>query len=126
MRWFRSNIRAGSRLALLALAIQIVVAFGHVHLYGFGRASAKAGAPADVFAAVAPNPRDSLPNSGGPADPDCPICALIQSASTSPPSLAPALLLPLTFIPLRREAKSELAKAASPHFLFQARAPPSI
>ena len=126
MRWFRSNIRAGSRLALLALAIQITVAFGHVHLYGFGPASAKAGAPVEIFAAEAPGPRDPLPNPGGPADRDCPICALIQSAATSAPSVAPALPLPLKFIPVRREAQTELAQATSPHFLFEARAPPSI
>ena len=31
MKWFRSNIRHGSRLALLALAIQFVLSFGHFH-----------------------------------------------------------------------------------------------
>ena len=35
MRWFRSNIRAGSYVALLALAVQLVLSFGHVHLNGF-------------------------------------------------------------------------------------------
>ena len=31
MKWFRSNIRLGSRLALLALAIQFLLSFGHFH-----------------------------------------------------------------------------------------------
>ena len=31
MKWFRSNIKAGSRLALFALAVQFVLAFGHFH-----------------------------------------------------------------------------------------------
>ena len=31
MKWFRSNIKHGSRLALLALAIQFVLSFGHFH-----------------------------------------------------------------------------------------------
>jgi hypothetical protein len=31
MKWFRSNIRVGSRLALLALAIQFLLSFGHFH-----------------------------------------------------------------------------------------------
>ena len=31
MKWFRSNIKRGSRLALFALAIQFVLSFGHFH-----------------------------------------------------------------------------------------------
>jgi hypothetical protein len=31
MKWFRSNIKHGSRLALFALAIQLVLSFGHFH-----------------------------------------------------------------------------------------------
>ena len=31
MRWFRSNIRVGSRLALFALAVQFLLSFGHFH-----------------------------------------------------------------------------------------------
>lgn len=38
MKWFRSNIRLGSRLALSALAIQLLLSFGHFH---FGSAQAE-------------------------------------------------------------------------------------
>ena len=31
MRWFRSKVRFGSRLALFALAIQFLLSFGHFH-----------------------------------------------------------------------------------------------
>jgi hypothetical protein len=31
MKWFRSNIRLGSRLALFALVIQFLLSFGHFH-----------------------------------------------------------------------------------------------
>ncbi len=31
MKWFRSRIKAGTRLALLALAVQFVLSFGHFH-----------------------------------------------------------------------------------------------
>src|SRR5947209_18923155 len=34
MKWFRSNVRHGSRLALLALAIQVLLSFGHLHASG--------------------------------------------------------------------------------------------
>ena len=31
MKWFRSNIKHGSRLALFALAVQLALSFGHFH-----------------------------------------------------------------------------------------------
>jgi len=31
MKWFRSNIRHGSRLALFALVVQLALSFGHFH-----------------------------------------------------------------------------------------------
>jgi len=31
MKWVRSNIKYGSRLALFALALQFSLAFGHFH-----------------------------------------------------------------------------------------------
>ena len=31
MKWFRRNIKTGSRLALFALALQFVLSFGHFH-----------------------------------------------------------------------------------------------
>ena len=44
MKWFRSNIRLGSRLALLALAIQFLLSFGHFHGGSASAASALADA----------------------------------------------------------------------------------
>ena len=40
MKWFRSNIRHGARLALLALLVQFALTFGHVH--GFAAQAAPA------------------------------------------------------------------------------------
>ena len=31
MKWFRSNIKGGARLALLALFLQFALSFGHFH-----------------------------------------------------------------------------------------------
>ena len=31
MKWFRSNLKTGSRLALVALALQFALSFGHFH-----------------------------------------------------------------------------------------------
>ncbi len=55
MKWFRSNIKHGSRLALLALALQFALSFGHFH-------SAALAAPA-----VQSGLSDVLATAGGPA-----------------------------------------------------------
>jgi hypothetical protein len=124
MRWFRSNIGFGSRLALFALAVQVVLSFGHIHYYGLPSAAAPV---------VADQSIDTLPGAGNPthksngsADFDCPICALMQLASISTPSMAPALPVPAMLGVFRQQVPSESAVAAWPHFSFQARAPPSI
>lgn len=128
MRWFRSNIHFGSRLALFALAIQIILSFGHVHYDELMPDAAKAMPLAIVNVPPAAALSTSIPNheSNGSIDFDCPICALIHMASTSAPSAPPALPFLAFFGLFRLEASVELALAASPHFLFQARAPPSV
>ncbi|MBR0800274.1 DUF2946 family protein [Bradyrhizobium jicamae] len=114
MKWFRANIRQGSRLALLALAIQFVLSFGHVH-----ESHARA-APGDVQHAVrtvsAPVPQvvrdagaswfipswvvrsrahsDGRSDHHGLAD-DCPICAVLALASTMLSATPPELPAPL-------------------------------
>jgi hypothetical protein len=128
MRWFRSHIRFGSRLALAALAVQLILTFGHVHLDGiaqdFGKSALSVLANrSSTTVADASNPAHK---SNGPSDPDCPICALIQLASTSAPSVAPVLPVPAGFVVFRPEVASELEWVASSYFSFQARGPPSI
>jgi hypothetical protein len=123
MRWFRSKTQFGSRLALVALALQIVLTFGHVHSFvptAVDTALSSAVAASDDGS----NSRDPCRN--GLADFDCPICALINLAGTSTLSVAPDLPLPASvdFVTLRPRA--ELASATAPHFQPKARAPPSI
>src|SRR5262249_10740374 len=124
MFWFRSNTRFGARLALVALAVQIVLSFGHVHLYGFTLASANA-APAAQADSVAAVPAKA-PKFDGSAGADCAIGALIQLSAAATPAAAIALPLPSNLDSSWLSAPLALALAASPHFLFQARAPPAI
>ena len=128
MYWFRSHIRLGARLALLALAVQIVLSFGHVHFYAFGLASANATpvATAQDAGAVPPGKPAPIHKSDRPVGADCAICALIQLSATSAPATAPTLPQPANPGPIGRHFPIALALAASPHFLFQARAPPSV
>jgi Protein of unknown function (DUF2946) len=123
MRWFRSNIYFGSRLALFAMALQFALTFGHIHQHGFLPSTAKS-TVADQAGQPASN--SPLHKSNGSADFNCPICALIRLASTSTPSVAPQLPVPVTFVVVRQAAGDEAALLASPRGLFQARGPPSI
>jgi hypothetical protein len=120
MRWFRSNMHFGARLALIALALQFVLTFGHVH------APAAASTGLTLLSNAAGGSGSHGPADKGLADSDCPTCALIQLGGISAPAVAPALPLPAVdnFTTLRPHA--ELASATSSHFRFQARAPPSI
>jgi hypothetical protein len=128
MHWIRSHIRFGSRLALFALAVQAVLSFGHVHLATPAAASTNAVPPAitDQSAPVVARAVAPIHKSDGSVGSDCAICILIQLSSTSTPSAAPSLPLPANLGPLGLEAVVDWPVAASPHLLFQARAPPSI
>jgi hypothetical protein len=114
MNWFRSNIKHGSRLALIALAIQFVLSFGHFH----GIAAQAAPSVKSIAQAANQNqqPWSSHDSDQQPADP-CAICtvmALANAALFAPP---PLLLLP--------QAVEFLYLATDAEFVaFQPRAPP--
>jgi len=121
MRWFRANIRFGSRLALFALAVQIVLSFGHVHSSDLSGAAASA-----IVASGLDSPVKKAPGHqpGTPVDPGCAICALIQLASTSTPSTAPVVLPPPLLGFFKLATPEQAALPASPSASFRARAPP--
>ena len=123
MRWFRSNMYFGSRLALFAMALQIALTFGHIHHDGVLPSVVKSAVADQAGQPVSDSP---LHKSNGSADFNCPIYALIRLASTSTPSMAPQLPVPVTFVVAKRTAGNEAALPASPRGLFQARGPPSI
>lgn len=128
MRWFRSNIRTGVATALFALMVQFAVTFSHVHLDGqilpVSHAHSRVAGFAGHFTTSLQKASDTQ---GLPAvpDTDCPICALIQMAGNSAPSIAPPLPMPAMVDGSRLELSDELYAAAAPLFAFQARGPPS-
>lgn len=129
MRWFRSNIGFGSRLALFALAVQVVLSFSHVHLSELGLATAKAAAALTASgsgASIQDKRGAPTQRSDGPIDPGCAICGLIQLAAASAPAAAPALPVPALLGHGSLQAREDFALAASPPIRFRARAPPFI
>jgi hypothetical protein len=126
MRWIRSNIRALTHLALFALALQTALTFGHVHLAGLASSQMAAAAVADRSAAPPVKPQQESPKPQKSADFDCPVCALIQLAGTSAPSVAPALPLPVVRAGLPLETSAQTIAAPAPQLAFQARGPPTV
>jgi hypothetical protein len=125
MRWLRSRKRAGSYLALFALAFQLAVSFGHVHLERIAPLSAPVSAlagaqipAADLNAPSNPTGREDL------ADDCCPICTLIHLAGALVPAEMPLLALPTVVGRLRLELAAEFDLTPSHAALFRARAPP--
>jgi DUF2946 family protein len=135
MKWFRSNIKHGSRLALLALAIQFALSFGHFH------ATAAQAAPTLQSNLAPSNPNaNSLPAAEAPgqsdqqqpgSDPDrqqgdaCAICAVMSLASTVLFATPPLLLLPQAIEFLYLTTDAEFVHLNSARVDFQPRAPPA-
>lgn len=123
MKWFRSKIKTGSRLALFALAIQLVLSCGHFH----GIAAAHAGPAVQSDLAVTP-PLDAEPHQPAGHDDDhppaCAVCAVISLANNFLFAAPPHLDAPLAARLLHFATGAEFAHLGSLHPAFQSRAPP--
>src|ERR1700716_2225082 len=140
MKWFRSNIKHGSRLALFALAIQFVLSFGHFHGGRAQAAPAIQSGPAlsdlsyasslpaaDAFAEPAQQQPASDQDSDRRKQSDpCAICAVIALANAVLFATPPLLLLPqaIEFFYLTTDAEFAHLNSACP--AFQSRAPPRL
>jgi len=131
MKWFRRNIRTGSRLALFSLALQLVLSFGHFHFNAAQAAPeirtqaglAQASALADEAVSQAqqqPASHDNDPTSHEP----CAICAVLSLAGSMVFSTPPLLLLPDAIEFLYLATVAELIHLNSARSAFQSRAPP--
>ena len=147
MKWFRSNIRLGSQLALFALAIQFLLSFGHFHGGGAQVASASLDAKRSAFhdtigfaaARLDGSERAAQANASGlvrlktlagdvpagqPGD-DCAVCAVMALANTvvnaAPP---PGLPTPYATALSYSAADAGFADPNSVVVAFQPRGPP--
>jgi hypothetical protein len=131
MKWFRSNIKTGSRLALFALAIQFALSFGHFHA-----AAAQPPQPGLTGTELAHAARDAAGNlqQQQPSDHDtdqhtthaCVICAVNSLANNFLFATPPLLELPQAIELLHlATADAEFAHLGALHSAFQPRAPPA-
>ena len=137
MKWFRSNIKHGSRLALLALAVQFALSFGHFHgvaakaapAIQSGQIQSNPSYPGDLLAPDAvseadrqqpASDRDSDRHSNDP----CAICAVMALANAVLFATPPVLLLPQAVEFLYLTTDAEFVHLNSARIAFQPRAPP--
>jgi hypothetical protein len=115
MKWVRSNIRLGARVALFALAVQFALSFGHFH------AIAAQAAPSLQSTQNVPSPG---PDSGQHPDDLCDICAVIALTSTAVAAAPPALPVPQAVELPRQTTETAFLRLHAARAAFQSRAPP--
>lgn len=136
MKWFRSNIKSGARLALFALFVQFALSFGHFHALAAPSPaksiqSAPAGASEADAAELAIGKETQPQQAPGKQDHDrqvpdaCAICAVIAMAGTVVFASPPLLLLPEAVELLYRSTDAEFVHLKSAGVAFQPRAPPA-
>jgi len=122
MKWFRSNIKHGSRLALVALAVQLVLSFGHFH--GVAAQAAPAVQSVAINVAGQQLPASNHDSDQQPGD-TCAICAVVALANTVLFATPPLLLLPEAVDFLYRTTDAEFVHLNAVRVAFQPRAPPA-
>ncbi|MGY3037963.1 hypothetical protein ACVIIV_007133 [Bradyrhizobium sp. USDA 4354] len=137
MKWFRSNIRHGARLALFAMLVQFALTFGHSHWFAQAtplaqssaqqidgaKDSAKGVAAIDRAAVQKQSP--ASPDREQPGEDNCAICAVVAMAGTVVFATPPVLLLPQAIELLHRTTDAEFLHLKSAGTAFQPRAPPA-
>jgi hypothetical protein len=127
MRWFRTNGRFGSGLALFALALQFFLAFGHIHpddIYGsVGRPLSSA---AEIALAAAGSPQSLTAGHAVGDDGFCAICETMVMLGTSATPEAPQVPAPALIIrPAQHFSRAAALFVAPRRAPFQSRAPPT-
>jgi hypothetical protein len=115
MKWVRSNIKLGARVAVFALAVQFALSFGHFH------AIATQAAPSIQSTQQLPPPSH---DSDQHPDDFCAICAVVALASTAVAAAPPALPLPQAVELPRRITDAAFLHLHATRTAFQSRAPP--
>jgi hypothetical protein len=127
MRWFRTNGRFGSGLALFALALQCYLAFGHIHPQDlWGRLDRPLSAATEIALPPAPGQQSVDANyAANPADDFCAICETIFLLGSSAAPAAPQVLAPAPLLrPAQHFGRAAALFIAPRRAAFQSRAPP--
>lgn len=130
MKWFRSKIRHGARLALFAMLVQFVLTFGHSHWFAQAAPLAQSQLADSVKGIASPDSAaiqkqsPTNPDREHPGDDNCAICAVVAMAGTVVFATPPLLHLPQVVELLYRTTDAEFLHLESAKHAFQSRAPP--
>jgi hypothetical protein len=136
MKWFRSHIKQGSRLALFALAIQFALSFGHFHALAADAAPAiqsgatqadpcyANGLATPEVSASAQQPSPANHDGDRHSDDACAICAVMALANAVLFATPPVLLLPQAVEFLYLATEADFVRLNAVRVAFQPRAPP--
>ncbi|WLB52283.1 DUF2946 family protein [Bradyrhizobium sp. 521_C7_N1_3] len=133
MKWFRSNIRHGSRLALFAMLVQFALTFGHSHWFAQAAPLAQSllqqtdtsESIASIDRAAVQKQSPAGPDREQPGEDNCAICAVVAMAGTIVSATPPVLLLPQAIELLHLTTDAEFVHLKSAGAAFQPRAPPA-
>jgi hypothetical protein len=136
VNWFRKHIKHGSRLALLALAIQFALSFGHFHAVAATAITTgltqvdlnhapPPGAPDAASEAAQQQPQPPSNHDSDRQGEACAICAVISLANNLVFSTPPLLELPQAVEFLYLTTDAEFVHLRSVHTAFRSRAPPA-
>jgi Protein of unknown function (DUF2946) len=130
MKWLRSNIKHGSRLALFALALQFALSFGHFHGGAAQAAPAVQSGSANSLSAADMASEDAQQQPASNHDSDqqpgevCAICGVLALANTMLFAAPPLLLLPQAIEILYLTTDAGFIHLNPARVAFQPRAPP--
>ncbi|MEY9463740.1 hypothetical protein ABH973_004153 [Bradyrhizobium ottawaense] len=133
MKWFRSNIRHGARLALFAMLVQFALTFGHSHWFAQAAPLTQsslqqtdgANGVAAVDRAAVQKQSPAAPDREHQGEDNCAICAVVAMAGTVISATPPVLLLLQAIELLHRTTDAEFLHLKSAGTAFQPRAPPA-
>lgn len=133
MKWFRSKIRHGARLALFAMLVQLALTFGHSHWFAQATPLAAASlqqtdssnGSASTDRAAVQKQSPASPHREQPGEDNCAICAVFAMAGTVLFATPPLLQLPQVIELLYRTTDAEFIHLKSAGTAFQPRAPPA-
>jgi hypothetical protein len=119
MNWFRTKLKRGATLALMALAINLALAFGHCHVDdGRSRQAAIAALNSGV------SDDGNIPITDD--DDGCAICKAVAALGSALAATPPALPLIVTFARLDLTPMTELAVRQFARADARARGPPFL
>jgi hypothetical protein len=124
MKWFRSNIKQGSRLALFALAIQFALSFGHFHAIAHAAPGIQSGVAQTAHVADTRQAPASDRDSDRHGNDGCAICAVMAMANAVLFATPPLLRVPEAVEFLYLTTDAEFVHLDSVRVAFQPRAPP--